>query len=57
VSAGGPPAEARIRGGRRRKVADAETANGNRSRQVMDNRSMEGMLWKAACSHPAPGFH
>jgi len=37
------------RRGRRKRTTDEEVApNGNG--QVMDNRSMEGMLWKAACS-------
>src|SRR6266849_2713912 len=37
------------RRGRRKKTTDEEVApNGNG--QMMDNRSMEGMLWKAACS-------
>jgi type I restriction enzyme M protein len=38
-----------MRRGRRKKVADEDAApNGNG--QFMDNRSMEGLLWKAACS-------
>ena len=38
-----------IRRGRRKKATDEGiTANGDG--KVMDNRSMEGMLWKAACS-------
>lgn len=38
-----------MRRGRRKKVADGNGApNGNG--QVMDNRSMEGLLWRAACS-------
>ena len=37
------------RRGRRKKTTEEEVAqNGNG--KVMDNRSMEGMLWKAACS-------
>jgi type I restriction enzyme M protein len=34
----------------RRKKATAEESAANCSGQVMDNRSMEGLLWKAACS-------
>jgi type I restriction enzyme M protein len=42
-----PPAP--VRRGRRRKAAEpAPPANGNGA--VMDNRSMETLLWKAACS-------
>lgn len=38
-----------MRRGRRKKIADENGApNGNG--QVMDNRSMEGLLWRAACS-------
>ena len=38
-----------MRRGRRKKAAD-ENAAPNGNGQVMDNRSMEGLLWKAACS-------
>jgi type I restriction enzyme M protein len=34
--------------GRRKKAAHQTAVNGNGA--IMDNRSMEGMLWKAACS-------
>src|ERR1019366_9983230 len=38
-----------LRRGRRKKATREEVAaNGNG--QVMDSRSMEGLLWKAACS-------
>ena len=37
-----------VRPGRRKKAAKESAANGNGA--IMDNRSMEGMLWKAACS-------
>lgn len=38
-----------MRRGRRKKVTD-ENAAPNGNGQVMDNRSMEGLLWRAACS-------
>jgi type I restriction enzyme M protein len=48
VSPGEAPVKP-MRRGRRKKAADEDAvANGNG--QVMDSRSMEGLLWKAACS-------
>jgi type I restriction enzyme M protein len=38
-----------IRRGRQKKTTDG-TPDQNGSGQVMDNRSMEGLLWRAACS-------
>jgi type I restriction enzyme M protein len=38
-----------MRRGRRKKVADDDAA-ANGDGQIMDNRSMEGLLWRAACS-------
>src|ERR1019366_7479779 len=48
ASPSGEAPVAPIRRGRRKKATSEDSVNGNG--HVMDNRSMEGLLWRAACS-------